>query len=298
MSLSHSMIDTAVVMCGGMGTRDLPHTLVRPNTLGEIGRRNTFDIITEQLANVGVQNLVVVIPNIKTENVNLSEILIGSWFRGNPKLRDELRAKGKPNEQIVAADNHSHGIDNLYFAYQDQAKYGTAASVAAAINTLVGEIETERFLVVNGDGFMHRTDGGSDIQDLIAETSREGAAHGLLTTTIEKIHEGKYPYGIIERDEAGNFVRINEGPQADQVTTEHPEGNLGIYLFSASIFPLLNEFVSAPLPADRKEYWITDVIETAAQKESVIALPTIGEFVDCATPELREQARALLTTSY
>lgn len=288
--LEQPKIDTAVVMCGGMGTRDLPHTLVRPNTLGEIGSRNAFDVITEQLAQVGVENLVVVIPDARFDGVSMmSELLISSWFKGDAKLAAKLAKEGKSQELVDAAGNHSYGIDNLYFAPQSQEKYGTAASVAAASDVLA-EIEADKFLVVNGDGFMYRTDGGSDIVDLVSAVASQGAAHGLLTTPIEKKHEGKYSYGVIERDAEGNFVRINEGPQASEVTDENPEGNVGLYLFDRSILPMLNVYVQAPLPANRKEYWITDVIETAAQEQSILAMAASGKFIDCATVNLRHRA--------
>lgn len=287
--LEQPKIDTAVVMCGGMGTRDLPHTLVRPNTLGEIGPSNAFDVITEQLARVGVENLVVVVPDDEADGTNLGALLIKRWFKGSPTYVDKLTVEGRSPELIVAAGNHSYGIGNLYFARQPADKYGTAASIAAASDVLA-EIEADKFLVVNGDGFMYRTDGGSDIVDLVSAVASQGAAHGLLTTPIEKKHEGKYSYGVIERGAEGNFVRINEGPQASEVTDENPEGNVGLYLFDRSILPMLNVYVQAPLPANRKEYWITDVIETAAQEQSILAVPASGKFIDCATVNLRHRA--------
>jgi NDP-sugar pyrophosphorylase family protein len=297
MSAELSSVDTAVVMCGGQGTRDLPFTLHRPNTLGEIGRRNAFDVITEQLAAVGVEHLVVVVPDRLTQGVNLAALQIEAWFNGDSQLATKLQSDGKPAELVVAAGSHSYGIEDLYFAPQSSDKYGTAASVAAALDVLE-EIGTDRFLVVNGDGFMHRTDGGSDIIDLIQAVDTAGAAHGLLTTPIDKIHEGKYRYGVIERDENGKFIRINEGPRASEVSTEHPEGNVGLYLFDASILPVINTYVSAPIRADRKEYWITDPIEEVALQSLVVATPAKGVFVDCATPELRGQALARLSMSY
>jgi NDP-sugar pyrophosphorylase family protein len=300
-NIESGTIDTAVVMCGGKGTRDLPFSLLRPNTLGEIGRRNAFDIVTQQLAAVGVENLVVVVPDKLTDGVNFAALQINRWFNGDPRYQEELMADGKSKELIAAAGPHSYGIQKLYFAPQSQENYGTAASVAAAsgvLQEIQEKTDSTKFLVVNGDGFMHRTDGGSDIADLIQAVEEVGAAHGLLTTPIEKIYEGKYKYGVIERDENGNFIRINEGPQAAEVITDHPEGNVGLYLFDRTFLTVNDEYMSQPLPDNRKEYWITDPIELAAQNEAIVATAAKGTFIDCATPELRDQAKAVLSMGY
>lgn len=293
------VIDTAVVMCGGVASRDLPHSLIRPNTLGEIGDRNAFDIITEDLAAVGIKNLVVVIPDIKAyPNVNMTRIQISTWFHGNPKLQAELAAKGKNQDIVDRAGPHNHGVEKLYFAEQGQDSYGTAAALGAAVGVL-DKIEPEGFVVVNGDGFMYREDGGSDIGDLIEAVNYNRATHGLLTAGVEKQTTGKYPYGIIERDKDGDFVRINEGPQAVDVKTDTPEGNVGVYVFGSAIIPRLRDYLDTPISElPSPEYWLTDVVSSAAaSNEPVLAKQAVGRFVDCATNDLRLRALNVIDPS-
>lgn len=109
-------------------------------------------------------------------------------------------------------------------------------------------LRSENFLVINGDDLFPRA--------ALQALSRTG--YGILS-----MRRADYPlYGVIERDDQGDFMRIDEKPPAGRYPSPAP-CNIGAYKLQPGIFDC------APAPSVRGEVEITDMVTAIARKQRV-----------------------------
>lgn len=110
------------------------------------------------------------------------------------------------------------------------------------------QLASDDFLVVNGD-------------DLYAAAAlRQLSRHdfGILSTPREDYER----FGVVVRDAAGAFLRIDEKPRAGAYASPAP-CNSGAYKLRADVFDF------APAISERGEFEITDYVSAAARKWTV-----------------------------
>lgn len=121
---------------------------------------------------------------------------------------------------------------------------GTGHAVECCQNNL----QSDDFLVINGDDlFPH-----SALRDLSQHP------FGILSV----LKDNPSLYGVIIRDDAGNFVRIHEKPPADVYPPPVP-CNIGAYKFTTDVF----DYTLAK--SARGEYEITDYVTHAVHDHAV-----------------------------
>lgn len=143
----------------------------------------------------------------------------------------------------------------------------------ALVNELIGEDESA--IVIMGDQFFYRRDGGSNTADLIEFVESRQLTAGLygVKMPIDTIDSS------IELDKDGNFVRIIEKPAPGEAPTDLQ--NASFYILDKAIF----EFART-LPANPKrgEYEITDALNAYVESGKKIAVGTVkGDYIECGS---------------
>jgi dTDP-glucose pyrophosphorylase len=139
--------------------------------------------------------------------------------------------------------------------------------------------EDESVLVIMGDQFFYRTDGGSNAADLIHLAEESGTSAALFGNPVPE--EDVSHFGIIEKDEQGHFVQIVEKPSREEAPSNL--NNSSFYLFDKAIFELAR---SLPVNPKRGEYEITDAINAYVNsgKRLVVGTAT-GTYMECGSVE-------------
>ncbi|MCY4464408.1 MAG: nucleotidyltransferase family protein [Chloroflexi bacterium] len=109
-------------------------------------------------------------------------------------------------------------------------------------------LRSEDFLVINGDDLFPRA----------ALLALSRAEYGILS-----MQRADYPrYGVIQLDDQGDFIGIDEKPPAGRYPSSAP-CNIGAYKLQPSIFDC------APAPSVRGEVELTDMVTAIARTQRV-----------------------------
>ena len=110
------------------------------------------------------------------------------------------------------------------------------------------QLRSEDFLVINGDDLFSRA--------ALLGLSRAG--YGILS-----MQRADYPrYGVIQRDDRGDFLRIDEKPPAGSYPAPAP-CSIGAYKLQQGVFDC------EPAPSERGEVEITDMVTAIARTQRV-----------------------------
>jgi glucose-1-phosphate thymidylyltransferase len=200
-----------VILAGGKGTRLHPLTRITNKHLLPIYDRPMITYAVEALVGAGVKELMLVTGGTHA----------GEFFR-------------------LFGDGHEHGIDRLFYAYQEQ-----ESGIADALGLAERFVRGDRVVVMLADNVLE-----GSIRPAIENFERqEGGARILLAELDEEEHLKHL--GVPEFDGGGRLVRIFEKP-------ERPASSYavtGIYLYDDQVFEVIPELV----PSARGELEITDV---------------------------------------
>ena len=117
-----------------------------------------------------------------------------------------------------------------------------------ALRCCAPHLRSKNFLVINGDDLFPRA----------ALLALSRAEYGILS--MQRADYSRY--GVIQRDDQGNFMRIDEKPPAGRYPSPAP-CSLGAYKLHTDIFGF------APPPSVRGELELTDMITAIARKQRV-----------------------------
>lgn len=127
----------------------------------------------------------------------------------------------------------------LYFAVQKNPKGGISDAIMLAEEFA----KNEKVLVLLGDGIFN-----FNLSDAVSEL--EAQEKGAMVFGMEMPTESGQ-YGVIEKDEIGKVLSIEEKPQ-------NPKSNIaqtGVYMYDKRVF----EFIKNLIPSDRGELEVTDL---------------------------------------
>ena len=131
------MIQEAVILLGGMGTRLLPYTKTVPKEMLPIYDVPNIFLLVEEAYNSGIKKIIFVVTE---HNINL----IKNFFSKDNYLEEFL--KDKPDKQIKLKKINNI-INNLEFTYVYQELLGTYGALYSAKNY----IKNDNFIVMFGD---------------------------------------------------------------------------------------------------------------------------------------------------
>ena len=226
----------AVILAAGEGRRMHPLTYTRPKVMLSVANRPILEHLIVELRKAGVSTVVLV--------VGYRDDTIRAYF-GNGDM---------------------WGIEIKYVSQRKQ--LGTADALRSAAHLL-----QDRFLVINGDAILEK----SDIERIIQEEK--------MVLGVKEV-ENPADFGVVEIVD-GKVARILEKP-------ENPPTNLinaGVYCFNEEIF----EFIEATPISRRGEYEITDSIQIALDSGIEFKAMNIGRWIDMGYPwDLLDANKALL----
>jgi UTP--glucose-1-phosphate uridylyltransferase len=260
------MITKAIIPVAGWGTRRLPITKSIEKCMLPIGNVPVIDFVVQDCLKAGITDFYFVVSGAAQQ--------LKGYYSHHAELNNYLTQNGK--EDLLALVNPPEA--NFHFITQDttNGQYGTTVPVWLCREYVQPD---EQVLVIMGDQFFYRTDGGSNAADLIKLVNDRGLRTGLLGVPVPENEVHKY--GIIEKDENDNYMRIVEKPAANEAPSNL--NNASFYLFDAKMFEYFDRDIGAPRDG---EYMIIDPInEYVADGRKIVVGEAKGEYLDAGSVE-------------
>jgi glucose-1-phosphate thymidylyltransferase len=200
-----------VILAGGTGSRLHPLTRITNKHLLPIYDRPMVTYAIEALVNAGLTELMLVTGGTHA----------GEFFR-------------------LLGNGHEHGIDRLFYAYQEE-----AGGIAEALGLAERFGEGDRICVMLADNVLE-----SSLKPAVENFAVQERGARILLSPVEEAAHLRH-LGVPELDGGGKVVRIVEKP-------EQPPSNYavtGIYFYDESVW----EVIPTLQPSGRGELEITDV---------------------------------------
>jgi len=200
-----------VILAGGSGKRLYPLTRITNKHLLPIYDRPMVTYAIQALVDSGVTDIMLVSGGTHA----------GEFFR-------------------LLGNGHAHGVDRLFYAYQEE-----AGGIAQALAQAERFIDRDRVVVMLADNIVEYTFG----QSVDAFRGQQSGAR-ILLSQVEQLRHLRH-LGVPEMDGEGRVVRIVEKP-------ERPPSEYavtGIYFYDHSVW----DVISGLSPSARGELEITDV---------------------------------------
>jgi UTP--glucose-1-phosphate uridylyltransferase len=259
------MITKAIIPVAGWGTRRLPITKAIEKCMLPIGNVPVIDFVVQDCLRAGITDFFFVVSEGATQ--------LKDYYSHRLELEKYLIENGKADMLPMIMPPKEV---NFHFVVQDttNGQYGTTIPVWLCREYIE---EHEQVLVIMGDQFFFRKDGGSNAADLIADVASNGLQCGLLGVPVPKSEV--YKYGIIEKDAHDNYVRIVEHPSVEQAPGNL--NNASFYIFDSEIFDYFERDVALP---HEGEYWIIDPInQYVADGHKIKVGEAKGEYLDAGS---------------
>jgi UTP--glucose-1-phosphate uridylyltransferase len=245
----------AVISTAGFGTRMFPITAAVNKSLLPVGNRPVIDYLLTELVNAGINDVAIVI-------------------------EDYFHNRGWDEKYgPVAAVRERFG--RLRFTWLEQpldGRYGTAIPPLLA-REFVGNSD---WLLLTGDDVVLRSDGGSDLADLIAARTLAAVPAAIQVTEVPA--ENLSRYGIIRtRAHLDDPARMLFDGAVEKPAPGHAPSNLA----SISRFVLRPDFFDyldalSPDPRNGEYLSVTALIKYAADNP-VLVHPIAGRYHDCGS---------------
>ena len=257
-------ITKAIIPVAGWGTRMLPITKAIEKSMLPVGTRPVIDYVVQDVIKAGIKDLYFVVGEQSSQ--------IQSYYRSNIPLNDYLKRAGKEDKLPLIAP--LSGVNIHFITQPSTGAYGTSVPVGLCSEYIDDD---ESAIVIMGDQFFWRQDGGSNAADLIDLVRKSGVTSGLFGNPVPEEEIPKY--GIIEKDDQDLFVRIVEKPSIEAAPSNL--NNSSFYIFDKKIFDLAKTLPANP---ERGEYEITDAINAYVSSGQKIIVGAIrGEYMECGS---------------
>ena len=200
-----------VILAGGKGTRLYPLTRITNKHLLPIYDRPMVTYAVEALVGAGVTELMLVTGGTHA----------GEFFR-------------------LFGDGHEHGVDRLFYAYQEE-----EGGIAEALGYAERFVRGDRVVVMLADNVLE-----GSIRPALENFERQERGARILLAELENDEHLRH-LGVPEFDGNGRLTGIVEKP-------EDPPSSYavtGIYLYDEQVFDVIPDLV----PSARGELEITDV---------------------------------------
>lgn len=240
---------TAVILAAGKGTRRLPITRVIDKAMLPIGNRPTIDYVVEQIASTGVDKIIFVINNNKSQikqfygyTITISEYY--PWLNDTSKINCEY---------IIQSNSDSY--------------YGTAAALNTVRNLLN---KNDNFIVLPADGFIYN--GKLALNQLIESFTSTNCDAALIGLKCDSKTIRHYSSALVS--EYSLLTSLIEKP-TNLDNTKHYLGNISYYIFKYSIFKYIDK--TQPISG---EYRLTDTLDISTKDINTLVLPINGKYLD------------------
>lgn len=252
----------AAIPVAGMGTRFLPVTKAVPKELLPIGTKPTLQIVIEEAAASGIEEIVLITSPDKAE--------IANFFRNDTVYDRKLKAAGKENM-----------LDGLYSLLKKVkitlAPQEKPRGLGHAILCAKKAVGNEPFIIILPDVLIESK--VPCCRQLVEAFEKTGCAvNATEHTPRNQIHL----YGIydIERSDGPfHYARgVVEKPKADEAPSDFSV--VGRYLFPPEVFKVLEE---TP-PGKGGEIQLADAMNTLAKRGRMIAFEYKGRQFDTGDP--------------
>ena len=255
-------VSKAVIAVAGWGTRMLPVTKSIEKCMLPVGTRPVIDYIVEDIIKAGIRDIYFVVGEQSSQ--------VRSYFSQNAPLEEYLRSRGK--EQMLSLVAQPQDVSFHFVTQPANGRYGTSVPVGLASEYIS---DGESALVIMGDQFFYREDGGSSAADLIGFATERGVSAAMYGVAV--------PWDTIdssiEKDASDNFVRIIEKPKEGEAPTNLQ--NASFYLLDKDLF---ERALEVPANPERGEYEITDVINSYVAAGNKLGVATVkGEYMECGS---------------
>ncbi|MFA4043253.1 MAG: hypothetical protein HZRFUVUK_000018 [Candidatus Fervidibacterota bacterium] len=224
------MVKRGVILAAGKGTRLYPITKTQPKEMMPVGRKPAIEYIVEELAGVGISNILIVVGQQKSS--------LEAYFDEN-----------------VSNATASYNGACIYFVRQPQ-PLGTGDAIRRAS----AWTNDEPFVVALGDCIIWSRK--SIVEEMIEVHERYGAAATVAVEVVSKRDVAKY--GIVNAIGRGRIRRLSgivEKP--DPKSAPSRLAIAGRYVFSPVIYEVIDEVEKD----DGKELGITDAIALLIKKK-------------------------------
>ena len=199
-----------VILAGGKGTRLHPLTRITNKHLLPIYDRSMVTYAIEALVNAGLTELMLVTGGTHA----------GEFFR-------------------LLGDGHEHGIDRLFYAFQEE-----EGGIAEALGLAERFVGGDRVLVMLADNIFERS-----IRPAVANfEQQERGGRIVLARLPDPEHLRHLGVAKLEGDRVTGIVEKPESPPSEFAVT-------GVYFYDADVF----EVIPTLSPSGRGELEITDV---------------------------------------
>lgn len=257
------MITKAIIPVAGWGTRRLPITKAIEKCMLPIGNVPVIDFVVQDCLKAGITEFFFVVSSADSQ--------LERYYSPLPELDEYLQKNNKGSMMSLVTPPQA----TFHYVVQEiTEKYGTTVPVWLCREYVQ---PGEQVLVIMGDQFFYRTDGGSNAADLIKLVTDRGLRSGLLGVPVPK--EEVHKYGMIEKDEKDNYIRIVEKPLPEEAPSNL--NNASFYLFDHKIFAYFDRSMEVPQAG---EYGIIDPINDYVKDgNAVFVAEAKGQYLDAGT---------------
>lgn len=239
----------ALIPAAGLGSRFLPTTKAQPKEMLMVVDRPVIQYVVEEGLASAADEVIIINSHDKKS--------IEEHFTPNPKLEEELRARGKDS---YADKVHHAGNLNVSYVYQEE-----PLGLGHAVHCAADKIEGEPFFVLLGDVLV------PDNQMLIRMKEVSDVHGGASVIAVLPVaHEDVDRFGVIAGHEVEKDVwkveSLVEKPPVDEAPTDLAV--FGRYLLTPRVMDLLAEVK----PGAGGEIQLTDALDALLKEEEMYAL--------------------------
>jgi UTP--glucose-1-phosphate uridylyltransferase len=261
----------AVISTAGFGTRFFPIAKAVTKSMLPIMDRPVLDYLVEDCVRAGVSSVAFV--------TSPQDVQIRAYFTPDARLHASLEARGWSAKLRPLLDMHDRfrDIEFVWLTQPDDGKYGTAVPPMLA-REFVGNSD---FLLLTGDDFVLRDDGGSDLRELREARSAAAASGAMAVAEVPEDHVDRY--GIVQTRDADGYAAL-AGLVEKPARAVAPSrlASISRFLLTADFFECLDRLRADD---DSGEYLSTTALLDYAVTHDVVVHPLRGTYYDCGTPE-------------
>lgn len=264
-------IRTAIVPIGGLGTRFYPVTKTLSKCLLPVYNRPVIDYIIDNCLAAGLTRLLLIPIGTGSQAIH--------YLKEDSGLKQALTEVGKEKMYSELIEPLHARIETAIIEQPANSERGTAAAISWARPFLPAD---EPFVVMMGDNFLWRGDGGSDLLDMINSFQQSGAVAACLVEKVKTFEQLKPNAAVKPRaasDGRHYLETIIEKPQTD---VKPRLANVGRYIFNPSVFDIVEQ--QAPDPRFG-ETVLTDTLQMLSEHQPVLVHTMQGRQLDCGTPD-------------
>lgn len=234
-----------------------------------VGDRPVIDYVVEDCIRAGCEEIIFVVGEDFSQ--------LRRYYGNNLLLETYLADKGKVSE-LKEIQQLAKKARFRYVIQDQHQPYGTAVPVWLARYLIDKD---EQFLLVFGDQFFYRTDGGSEIADFVKTTQKAKTPASMLVSEVSwnDVHQ----YGIVQSEVVKGqevFRNIVEKPSREDSPSNL--SNSSCFVFGSDIFPYLETVINRETSGER---FLTDALNAYSKKQQIAVIRGQGEFLDCGNTE-------------